>query len=140
MMTWFSEATDPLLFHCPCKRTDCDAPDPSVMLLARLELTRDFYGQPMTVTSGVRCRAHNVEVKGEDPSEHLDGDGADIAVANSHARYKLRRAALASGFTRFGTGPDFLHLGCSPKTDVFPPEVEWTYYPKKQAAVPVAAR
>ena len=43
-----------------------------------LDPLRDWYGKPLTVSSGYRCAALNKAVKGASNSQHMSGQAADI--------------------------------------------------------------
>ena len=45
-----------------------------------LQPIRDFYGVPVTVTSGYRCKALNIAVGGSTTSQHSYGEAADIQI------------------------------------------------------------
>lgn len=62
----------------PCARFPFDTVD--AQLLGILEAVRVHFGQPVTVTSGNRCPAHNARVGGASRSKHLTGRAADIQV------------------------------------------------------------
>ena len=63
-------------FKCSC----CDFATVDVELLKLLELIRSHFNQPVTITSGCRCRLHNTAVSGAYASKHLLGIAADIKV------------------------------------------------------------
>ncbi|WP_195268395.1 D-Ala-D-Ala carboxypeptidase family metallohydrolase [Eubacterium sp. 1001713B170207_170306_E7] len=48
------------------------------VLLDRIEALRQYYGQPVIITSGVRCAPRNDEVGGVAWSFHKRGDAADL--------------------------------------------------------------
>jgi hypothetical protein len=69
----------------------CGASWVSPKLLEKLQHVRDVVGQPMTITSGVRCEVFNSSIKGSLVSSHMpneDGMGlvVDIACTTSQAR------------------------------------------------------
>lgn len=116
-----------LEFRCRCGRPECDAPtEPVDTLMEKLDLLRDRYGQPIVITSGLRCPVWNAREQGEPDSGHLDGTEVDIACPDSLARYRLLGAVFADGlFHRIGVGAQFLHLGVSTR---LPSPRVWTYY------------
>lgn len=67
-------------FACSC-RCGFDAVDAE--LLAVLEGIREHFGQPVSITSGCRCEAHNRAVGGETRSQHMLGKAADIHVRST---------------------------------------------------------
>ena len=64
-------------FACRC---GCGAAVVDAELLAVLQQLRDHYQQPITISSGHRCQAHNSTVGGSPASQHLTGQAADFAV------------------------------------------------------------
>jgi uncharacterized protein YcbK (DUF882 family) len=69
-----------------CKCGECVEEDISLDLVGVCQATRDHFGQPVTISSGVRCPAHNASVGGAESSRHTYPfyDAADIKVANVH--------------------------------------------------------
>ena len=68
----------------------------------RLQLLRDHYGHPLTITSGYRSPAHSTEVaKSSGPGTHAKGRAVDIACAGVDA-YKVLTEALVCKFTVVG--------------------------------------
>lgn len=50
-------------------------------LLYRLELLRKYFGKPVVITSGLRCKKYNASLKGSSKrSAHLTGDAADVYI------------------------------------------------------------
>lgn len=70
-------------FRCRCGGAHCDGypAKVDVGLLERLQKVRDHYGVPVTVTSGLRCKAHNCLSGGAEGSQHLYGRAADFVAA-----------------------------------------------------------
>lgn len=130
---YFKPATDPKLFKCSCGRDECDAPAPNPQLVEMLDVMRHLYGKPIAVESGPRCRFWNEKKDGEPDSEHLYGDGADLACFTSQQRWAMFEAARLAGFRRIGVGPNFLHVGISERPE-HPREVMWTYYGTRRVA------
>jgi len=115
-------------FWCKCNEPDCSGRhDPHPALVLELEIMRSILGKPITITSGIRCPKQNALAGGVSDSEHLTGEGADLACPSSGDRYAMVNAALKSGFRRLGIGKTFLHVGMSRKLQR---DVCWTYYPK----------
>ncbi len=65
--------------------------------LDRLQALRDRLGVPVYVTSGTRCRKHNVEVGGARNSYHMKGMAGDLR-AKGKTLQETARAAKAVGF------------------------------------------
>lgn len=47
-----------------------------------LQPTRDHFKLPMTVSSGYRSKAYNLDIKGSDTSQHCFGEAADFVIGN----------------------------------------------------------
>jgi len=108
-------------FRCQC---GCGRDHISLDLVRRLQEVRDLLGEPITITSGVRCKKHNGSIGGSDTSSHVDGWAADVKCGNSASRYKLLKAVMRV-FDRVGIGNDgFLHLDIDPTKNS---ELVWLY-------------
>lgn len=83
------------------------------VLLAKLDELRDRIGEPIIVTSGYRCPAHNAEVGGVSNSQHVLGNAADIVCENVSVD-ELADVAAAIGFDGIGRYRDdgFVHVDC----------------------------
>jgi len=94
-------------FACPCCRVVMLQPE----LLSALQRLRNLWGEPVILTSGYRCRAHNAAVGGVEDSAHRKGRAADVAVA---AVWQPKVIALAgqAGFAAILPYPrrHFIHL------------------------------
>ena len=122
MSLYFTDAE----FACKCGRAGCSAlkaPHPALPL--KLDVLRQLYGAPITVSSGIRCPEHNAAVGGVPGSEHETGEGADLACPNSSSRWRMVQAALKAGFRRIGIGKTFIHVGVSRS---HAQDVIWHYY------------
>lgn len=124
---WFTEQGDPKLFRCGCGRPECDAPGPTAELVRILDALRTAYGHPVTVRSGPRCTFWNQHEGGKPDSEHLTGEGADVACDLSEARYALVKIVYDLGVRRYGIGKTFLHVGVGGMPH--PQDIAWHYYP-----------
>lgn len=112
-------------FWCKCGRADCPAQrNIHPVLAVQLDAMRELYGGPLTVTSGIRCVVANAKAGGVPDSEHLTGEGADLACPSSAHRYAMLRAADKAGFRRIGIGKTFVHVGVSRSHDQ---DVIWLY-------------
>lgn len=76
-MTKLSDNFDRSEFACRC---GCGFDTVDAELLRILERIRDFFEQPVRITSGCRCAEHNRAVGGGSKSQHLYGRAADIQV------------------------------------------------------------
>lgn len=70
-------------FACKC---GCGFDTVDVQLLGVLTWLREYFGEPVTITSGCRCEEHNANVGGEDQSFHKFGKAADVVVSRISAR------------------------------------------------------
>jgi uncharacterized protein YcbK (DUF882 family) len=64
-----------------CKGSGCCSTtliDPK--LVEYLQMIRDHFGKPITITSAYRCETHNRRVGGATGSRHSKGQAADIVV------------------------------------------------------------
>lgn len=98
-------------FRCPCGQCNGFPVEPSTELVTALQRMRVRLARPMTITSGVRCEAHNAAVGGVAGSEHTRGEAADLAATTSRERYELVKAAIEVGVKRVGVAKGFVHVG-----------------------------
>lgn len=69
-------------FACPCPRCGGFPVEPKQLLVEKCDEVREHFGKPMTISSGVRCQAHNDELSGSVPnSRHVKGKAVDFAVS-----------------------------------------------------------
>ncbi len=67
-------------FTCKC---GCGMNNINLNLVKILDEIREYFGQPVIISSGCRCRNHNSKQKGSSPnSRHISGKAADIVVRN----------------------------------------------------------
>ena len=68
-------------FRCPCGRCGGYPAEPSETLVRLAVQVREHFGAPATVSSGVRCQAHNDELPDSVPnSYHVKGKAMDFCV------------------------------------------------------------
>lgn len=67
-------------FRCPCPRCGGFPAEPDEQLVKLADQVRGHFGVPATVSSGVRCQAHNAEVGGVSSSRHLLGKAVDFSL------------------------------------------------------------
>lgn len=91
----------------------------------KLDKARGLAGFPFVIVSGFRTPEHNKKVGGKDNSAHLRGYACDIKAETSEKRWKLIKACMDVGFTRFGVNKTTVHVDCDP---VLPQNVIWHYY------------
>ena len=104
---------------CPCCHA---APQPELFDL--LEEVRGFYGFPMRVNSGMRCKKYNESIPRSSPrSQHILGRAADIHIPKRNIKGILKpnlkmKGLLLSAANRaesvkfIGIYDTFLHLDC----------------------------
>lgn len=69
-------------FACPCGRCNGYPAEPKEKLVRVAENVREHFGEPVIVSSGVRCREHNTELPGSVPnSRHMSGKAMDFCVS-----------------------------------------------------------
>ena len=96
-------------FSCHC---GCGKDEISMKLIELLEEIRDFFGKPISITSGFRCEAHNKAVGGAPKSQHCQGIAADIKVQDIPASQVYRRLEDHFGKRIGGMGsyPNWVHV------------------------------
>lgn len=95
-------------------------------LRADLELYKKYFSPVMIISSGVRTKKENDQLKDSaSNSGHLRGWEVDILCTDSSKRDKMIELSYKHGFTRRGMGKDFVHLGLDPS---LPQNVMWNYY------------
>lgn len=100
-----------------CKHCGAGADIVKSELLARLQLLRDSYGQPMLVNCGYRCPEHNAAVGGAIHSAHLTGEAADISDSQGELRAfcsPLVLEYLGLWAEDYGHTPTWIHLQIRP--------------------------
>ena len=107
-------------FACNC---GCGSDSISLLLVNRLQQVRDEIGNPIKITSGLRCSAHNEAEGGNAFSAHLSGHAVDISCTQSNKRMTLL-PVLCRYFRRVGVGETFLHVDIDPTKDQ---DVLWVY-------------
>lgn len=113
-----------------CKHCGQIRMDP--FFLERVDRLREFYGKPLTVTSGYRCPVHNAAVSSTGTTgPHTTGHAADFLVARGEALELLRVAINMKAFTGIGINQKgagrFLHLDDLPNKPGQPRPTIWSY-------------
>lgn len=80
--------------------------------MERLQVLRNRYAKPMTVTGGYRSPNHSIERRKDKPGTHAQGIAADIAISASD-RYRFVALAVELGFSGIGIDEHFVHLDIS---------------------------
>ena len=98
-------------FRCKCKSYCTGYPDTlKKELLVNLDNLRVHYKEPINISSGLRCKKHNAEIKGSSKdSGHLTGKASDIYVKNYSNTFQHRK-----NIVNFWTGTlDLYHAYCN---------------------------
>lgn len=98
-------------FRCRCGRCGGFPVEPEEGLVRLAEQVRAHFDVPVTVSSGVRCRAHNREVGGVLNSRHLLGKAVDFSARGVSARELLGFVQGLEG-VRYAYGIDgsYVHM------------------------------
>lgn len=96
-------------FSCRC---GCGYDTIDISLVLDLERLRAKVG-PIKINSGCRCEKHNAAIGGAKNSSHTMGKAVDVAVANSHERYRYLQAIYSEPiplFSRIEICKGWLHF------------------------------
>ena len=101
-------------FECRC---GCGRDDIAPELIRLLEDIRNYFGQPVSINSGIRCLEHNRKQGSKDTSQHVQGTAADIAVKGvapkNVANYIQSKKGFVGGLGRYAR---FTHVDVRGKT------------------------
>ena len=91
----------------------------------KLDRAREFFGNPIILTSGYRSPEHNADIGGVPMSSHTKGMAADVkSPIDPFQREKLAWAFGAAGFRRVESCPRHFHVDiddeAKPSPDFFP--------------------
>lgn len=101
-MKYFSQ--DEFACKCGCGYSGID-----FELGVVLDAIREFFDQPVTVTSGLRCEPWNYKVGGAARSQHLLGKAADIKVRDVPPQL-VAEVAIRMGATGVKAYKTFTHV------------------------------
>lgn len=76
-------------FACKCGKCGGFPVEPREELIRIADGLRTHFARPVIVSSGVRCKAHNVKVGGVSNSRHLSGKAMDFRVTGKSAQTVL---------------------------------------------------
>lgn len=96
-------------FACKC---GCGYADIDISLVLDLERLRAKVG-PIKINSGCRCEKHNAAIGGSPNSSHVIGKAVDVAVPNSHERFRYLQAIFSEPiplFSRIEICKGWLHF------------------------------
>lgn len=77
MANYISEHFQRNEFECSC---GCGFATVDVELVEILERLRHYYGAPIKINSGCRCKIYNKSIGGSPRSRHMEGLAADIDI------------------------------------------------------------
>lgn len=98
-------------FRCRCPRCGGFPAEPKEKMVRLAEQVRTHFDAPATVSSGVRCPAHNAEVGGVSNSRHLYGQAVDLSVKGHSAREVTAYAASLPGCAyTYAIDENFVHM------------------------------
>lgn len=100
-------------FRCKCGGIHCDGfpAQPQETLVRALQQVRDYFDVPVTVSSGLRCPAHNWAVGGVSNSRHLTGKAVDFCVRGFSASLVLDYVAhLVQIRYAYAIDGNFVHM------------------------------
>lgn len=95
----------------------CGFDNINIKLVKILDEMREYYGRPIIITSGCRCKKHNREVQGADTSRHVYGKAADLYVQGVnvndfliYAKDLVRRGILRYTYTNNSNMNGVIHI------------------------------
>ena len=99
-------------FRCPCGKCGGFPVEPDENLVRLADKVREHFGAPSTVSSGVRCQAHNDELPGSAKnSYHVRGKAVDFCVRGiSGAKLLAYVKQLPAHYAYQINGSDFVHM------------------------------
>ena len=109
-------------FECPCELGSGEKMN--IDFLHKLDKARHIAQTPFKITSGYRCKEHNLKVGGKVGSSHLKGLAADIGYNGSRERYLILNALIQVGINRIGIAKTFIHCDVDNSKDK---SVIWLY-------------
>lgn len=92
---------------CNC----CGKANMDTAFLEQLNILREVWGKPLTLTSAFRCPEHNAKVGGAAGSQHVLGKAVDIdwATWSGSDRFAFLQLAMER-FNGIGLHPLFIHI------------------------------
>lgn len=98
-------------FRCPCPRCGGFPVEPEEALVRLAEGVREHFSAPVTISSGVRCQAHNDELKGSaSNSYHVKGKAMDFAVRGKTSAQVLAFVMTLPVHYAYAIDGSFVHM------------------------------
>lgn len=99
-------------FACKCGSEFCDGfpAEPDRKLVRLLDELRHYYGEPVTISSGVRCERHNANVGGVSNSRHLSGKAVDFSVRGKKAAKVLEYVKYIPIRYAYAIDENYVHM------------------------------
>ena len=102
-------------FRCPCSRCGGFPVEPEERLVRVADRVRAHFGKPIIISSGVRCQAHNDELRGSvKNSRHVRGKAMDFCVQgfSSAAVLPYVQSLVKSGNLRYtyAINENYVHM------------------------------
>ena len=99
-------------FKCKCgKYCDGFPAEPNEELVSLADRVREHFGNPATVSSGVRCKQHNANVGGVANSRHLTGKAMDFSVQSFSATTVLAYVQSLPGIRyAYAIDSNYVHM------------------------------
>ena len=86
-------------FRCPCGHCNGFPVEMDMRVIRILDKIREYYGQPIIVTSGVRCDFENRQVGGAWNSTHKQGKAVDFYVRGQNDTAAGRNAVVKYAYS-----------------------------------------
>jgi len=99
-------------FACPCPRCGGFPVEPAEKMVRATQALRNQTGKPVIISSGVRCQAHNDELKGSVPnSRHVIGHAVDFMVRGMTSAQVLPMAKATPGIVyAYAIDDTYVHM------------------------------
>ena len=98
------------LSEMECHCGECETTLVDMEHMKKLELIRQHFSVPITITSGYRCTAHNASVGGTLKSQHLYGRATDVKVKDIKPSAVWRYVTDVIIFDGVGRYNTFTHI------------------------------
>lgn len=98
-------------FACPCGRCGGFPVEPDRNLVELADDVREHFGAPAIPSSGVRCQAHNDELKGSVPnSYHVRGKALDFCIRGKSADTVLSYVKTLPVHYAYSIDGSYIHM------------------------------